>query len=182
MSRRLVAALAAAACLAGCYPRFDWRDHRPDCARGWCGFVATFPGKVTSATREIPVAGQMLPLSLHVASAGDITFAVGAFDLIAGSDARAARAVFEHKLLDDVGAGDGRRGRTTMRAADRSEFAADTFDVEGRQGGQALRASARFVERGRQLIEIVVIGPAEALDTPTGRQAVETFVTSLRLD
>ena len=179
---RVAAALLIAALLAGCYPRYDWRDYRPDCARGFCAFVASFPGKVTSARREIPVGAMRLPLTLHVISVGDVTFAVGAFDLPPGADVAEARATFERKLLDDVGATAGRRGRATIHAADRSEIAADTFEADGSQGGKALRVSARFAKRHGQLVEILVIGPADVLSTGSGRQAIETFLTSLRLD
>ena len=176
-----VAIVAAVVLLAGCYPRYDWRDARPDCARGFCAFVASFPGKITSARREVPVGASHLPLSLHVISVGDVTFAVGAFDL-QGGPAGEARATFEKKLLDDVGATDGRRGRASIRSADRSEIVADTFEADGSRAGKPLHVSARFAERRGYLVEMLVIGPADVLSTPSGRQAIETFVTSLRLD
>lgn len=176
-------ALAAAlSVLAACYPRYDWRDHRPDCTRTWCGFVASFPGRVTSATREIPVGGLRLPLALNVVSVGDVTFAIGAFELIPGSDAALARTTFERKLLDDVGSTAARRGRTVMRTATRDEVGADTFDADGTRDGKVLHASARFIERRGRLVEILVIGPADLLATDSGRQAIDTFMTSLRLD
>ena len=179
---RLLLALSAVATLAGCYPRYDWRDYRPDCARGWCGFVASFPGKVTNASRDIPVGTMRLPLSLNVVSVGEVTFAIGAFDLLPGSDPAEARATFERKLLDDVGATEGRRARVVMRAADRSEVPADSFEAAGSRGGKALQATARFAQRQGRMVEILVIGPTDALSSDSGRQAVETFLTSLRLD
>ena len=174
--------MTAALLLSGCYPRYDWRDVRPDCAKTWCGFVASFPGRVTSASRDIPVGALQLPLVLDVVSVGDVTFAVGAFELIEGSDVAAARTTFETKLLDDVGATDARRGRSIVRAADRSEIPADTFDVEGVRDKRAYHATARFAERRGRLVEILVIGPSDVLATDSGRQAVETFISSLRLD
>lgn len=177
----VIVASVVASLVAGCYPRYDWRDYRPDCQNTWCGFVASFPGRVSTATRDVRVGPVPLPLALHVVSVGDVTFAVGAFDL-RGNAAGEARAVFENKLIGDVGASDATRGRATMRSADRDEIVADTFDVEGRRDGKPLRATARFVERRGRLVEIVVIGPADTLSTGSGRQAVETFVTSLRLD
>ena len=179
---RSALALLAAVLLAGCYPRYDWRDYRPDCGRGWCGFVASFPGKATNASREIPVGRARLPLSLNVVSVGDVTFAVGAFDLVTGSDPAEARATFERKLLDDVGATEARRGRVAIRAVDRSEIAGDSFEADGARGGKPLRVVARFAERRGHLVEILVIGPVDVLSTGSGRQAVETFITSLRLD
>jgi hypothetical protein len=69
-----------------------------------------------------------------------------------------------------------------MHAADHSALTADTFDADGTVDGKPERASARFMERRGRLVEILVIGPLDELDSPSGRQAVETFFTSLRLD
>jgi hypothetical protein len=179
---RTLIALVATTALAGCYPRYDFRDFRPDCARAWCGFVASFPGKATTATREIPVGAARLPLTVNLVTVGDVRFAVLAFDLRPGSDAAAARAMLEKKLLDDVGATAGRRDRTTLRAADRSAIAAETFEAEGVQDGKPLKADARFTERDGRLIEILVVGPADVWSKDSGRQAIETFFTSVRLD
>ena len=175
----LVLALLA---LAACYPRYDWRDYRPDCAKTWCGFVASFPGRVTQATREVPVGRERLPLALHVVSTGDVTFAIGAFTLSTGSDPAEAQRVFERKLLDDVGATAGRRAVVELRSADRAPIAGESFEAEGRRGDQPLRTIARFAQRRDHLVEVLVIGSVDTMATDSGRQAVETFLTSLRLD
>ena len=174
--------LALVACLAGCYPHFDWRDVRPDCAKGWCDFVASFPDRVSTVTRDIPVGTKRLPLSLNVVALDGVTFAVGAFELTSPSDEPAARDAFEHKLLDDVGARTARHGTVVLHAVDRTDLVATTFAAEGQRDGKPYSAAARFVERRGRLIEIVVVGPTAALDKDSGKQAVETFFTSLRLD
>ena len=179
---RLMAIVVAASALAACYPRYDWRDYRPDCARVWCGFVASFPGRVTSATRDVAVGEMRLPLTLHVVSVGEVTFAIGALDLLPGSDAALARGMFEKKLLDDVGASAGRSASVTLRAADRTDIEAATFEADGERDRQRVSTAARFVRRPGREIEILVIGPTDALASKSGRQAVETFFTSLRLD
>jgi hypothetical protein len=179
---RAFAVACVALSLTACYPHFDWRDVRPDCALSWCGFVASFPDRVSSVTRDIPVGSKRLPLSLSVVSLDGVTFAVGAFELSSPDDVEPARAAFEHKLLDDVGATDARRGQLTLHAADHGDIAATTFDAEGQRDGKAFRAVARFAERNRHLVEIVVVGPAAALSRESGKQAIETFFTSLRLD
>ena len=182
ITRRAALAVVAAALLAGCYPRFDWRDYRPDCARGWCGFVASFPGRVTSATRDVPVGAMRLPLSLHVVSVGGLTFAVGAFEIVPGGDAELARDVLIRKLLDDVGAAEARQAPIELIAGDRSRIAATSFDASGERGGQRLRAVARFAMRDRRVVEILVVGTAEAMAGRNGAQALDTFFTSVRLD
>ena len=57
-----------------------------------------------------------------------------------------------------------------------------TFEAEGQRDSQRLKVVARFVQRQGREIEILVIGPADVLASDSGRQAVETFFTSLRLD
>ena len=189
MTARVIARLAVivtASVLTACYPRYDWRDYRPDCGRGWCGFIASFPGRVTSATREVPVGNMRLPLALHVVSVGDVTFAIGAFTLLPGSDPKSARHTFEAKLLDDVGASAGRSGSVTLHAARTSvrgtDIEAATFEAQGQRESRRLSVAARFVQRQDREIEILVIGPTDVLASNSGRQAVETFFTSLRLD
>jgi hypothetical protein len=177
LRRTLVAAWAALLC-AACYPSYDWRDVRPDCGRYWCGFVASFPGKVTSAARDVPVDGGTLPIAFHVVSSGKLTFAVGVVDLSGGRDADRARAVLEAKLQGDVGATSGTRGTATLRSAARDALTAVSFQAAGERGV----ATARFVRRGDRLVEMLVIGDAKAFASDTGREAIDTFFTSMRLD
>ncbi len=179
---RVAACIVAALLLAACYPRFDWRDHRPACGRDWCGFVASFPGRVTTATRDIPVGGVPMPLSLNVVTVGDLTFAVGAFDVVPGGDATLARATLKKKLLDDVGAATAREGVASLRATDRSPIDGKTFEAEGTREGRKLRVVAQFASRGRYLVEVLVLGSQEAMASKDGAQALETFFTSVRLD
>lgn len=167
-----------------CYPAFDWRDHRPSCDLYWCGFVASFPGRVTSAARDVPIDGRPMRLALHVVSTDGLTFAVGVFDLGPDGDerARAAQQAFEKKLLDDVGATEARKSAIALRASDGTALAGVAFEAEGRHGDQAVAAVARFVRRRDRSIEILVLGPGSRLASAEGRQAVETFLTSLRID
>ncbi len=123
-----------------------------------------------------------LPLALHAVSVGDLTFAIGAFELLPGSDPQSARKTFETKLLDDVGASSGRSGSVTLHAVDRTDIEAATFEAEGQRDARSSRVVARFVQRRGREIEIIVIGPSDVLASKSGRQAVETFFTSLRLD
>ena len=182
MRYRVALLIVVAALLAACFPRYDWRDYRPDCERGWCGFVASFPGRVTSAARDVPVDGMRLPLALHVVTVGEVTFAIGAFELLPGADGKTVRQTFEKKLLDDVGAASGHSGRVTLHAADHRDIDAESFEAEGLRENKRLDAVARFVQRKGREIEIIVIGPAKVLEGNSGRQAIETFFTSLRLD
>jgi hypothetical protein len=172
-----MAALVVLAC-AACYPSYDWRDVRPDCGKYWCGFVASFPGKITSAARDVPIDGGLLPIAFHVVSSGKLTFAVGVVDLAGGRDADRARSVLEEKLQADVGATTGTRGTATMRTASREALSAVSFDA----ASDRVRATARFARRGDRLVEMLVIGDAKTFATDSGREAIETFFTSMRID
>ncbi len=69
-----------------------------------------------------------------------------------------------------------------LHTADRRNIEAATFEAEGQRDGKRLKVIARFVEHQGREIEILVIGPSDLLTGSAGRQAVETFMTSLRLD
>lgn len=182
-ARRLGLVALASFALAACYPSYDWRDYRPDCNRVWCDFVASFPGRVSSASRDdVPIGGRPTPMALHVVTVNDITFAIGAVDLRGGTGAEAARDALERKLLDDVGAKAGRSTTIELRATDRTPIAATLFEAEGETPSGRHRVVARFAERKGRLVEILVVAPEKVAEGATARQAIETFFASVRLD
>ena len=69
------------------------------------------------------------------------------------------------------------------RVAQRPSVCRQTLDaVSFDASSERARATARFVRRGDRLVEMLVIGDAKAFTTDTGREAIETFFTSMRID
>ena len=174
--------LAALALLsAGCWPKYEWRDFRPDCSRVWCGVVATFPARVTSTTRDVPLAGATRAMTLHVAQVGAVSFAIGTARSLPGDGGNGAMRLKDALVANLAGSIDSERS-VTLQTSGRGAIAALAVDAHGMRGSDAVRMSARFSSRDGQLIEAVVIGPVDVLARPSGRQASDTFLDSVRFD
>ena len=175
----IIAALALLS--AGCWPKYDWRDFRPDCSRVWCGVVATFPARVQSSSREVALGGVSRAMTLHVASVGAVSFAIGTIQALPGGGGNGVTALKDALVANLAASVDSERS-VILKASDRSAIAALAVDARGMRGKEAVRMSGRFASHAGQLIEAVVIGPADLLARPSGREAIETFLTSLRFD
>ena len=148
---RTGAVLALAFATAACWPKYDWRDFRPDCGAMWCGFVATFPGHVQSTTHEVLLDGTSQPLTLHVARIGATSFAIGVVDVPQGGDdvahAEAARVALKRALLANIGATTSSERAITLMGADKSAIMATAIEANGRRAEQPVRLVARFALR-----------------------------------
>ncbi|NUT15693.1 MAG: hypothetical protein HOQ33_14475, partial [Cupriavidus sp.] len=94
------AALLALA-LCACSPRYDWRTIQS----GEGGYAALYPGKPTSAARDVTIAGRKLPMTMEAARVDDTLFAVGVVTLPADDEAlrREALASMQAGLLANLG-------------------------------------------------------------------------------
>ena len=182
MRNALLCMLAGLAFLsAGCWPKYDWRDFRPDCSRVWCGVVATFPARVQSNSRDVALAGATRAMTLHVANVGAVSFAIGTARALPGDGGSGAIALKDALMANLAASADNERS-VMLKTSDRVAIAALAVDAHGVRGSDAVRMSARFMRHGGQLIEAVVIGPEDVLARPAGREAIDTFLTSLRFD
>jgi hypothetical protein len=177
--------LLAAALLAGCSPRFDWRESRQPEA----GFAAALPGRPQVAVREIAfdhpggaVRAQMTMLS---AGEGATLFAVGAARLPATAlDTPAAVAAtldwFAAGLLRNVQAGQPVEAAAPAPAGlgPRPLRAARAFSADGKAGGgRRAHLAVRLYVVDDRLYQLVALG-AEGEIPP---QALETFFDAFRL-
>ena len=69
--------LVLLAALAGCSPRYDWRTILSDEGQ----YAALYPGKPTSAARDVAIAGRKLPMTMEASRIDDTLFAVGVVTL-----------------------------------------------------------------------------------------------------
>lgn len=65
------------AILMACSPPFNWRE----IPNNELGYIATFPDKPVSASRELNLDGFNVPLTLHAAKVEDLYFTVGVVPL-----------------------------------------------------------------------------------------------------
>ncbi len=169
------------ALLAGCGPRFDWRETRsPD------GYVVALPGRAQTVTRELELPAGRVALTMTSTGIDSSLFAVGTARLppAAVADAAAVEqtlAYFRNALVRNVAGTDvartpaklpGRPGRPAI-------IIGEELTAQGRAGprGVPTQLAARLFIVDDRLFEVIAIF-AEG-EVPTAE--VETFFTSFRL-
>ena len=180
MRRRLLG-LVAVVVLAACTPTYDWREVKSDAV------VALLPAKPSSQTRELELAGLKVQMTMQSARADALAFAVARVDLPAGSDAAARESIVDAlrtALLRNAGGGTPVENAVGIARSERGAPAlpARALAVRGEQDGHKLALEARLIARDDHVWQIAVYGPAERMDKPDGRAAIDTFMLSLQID
>lgn len=190
----LLAGLAGLLC--GCSPTYDWRE-----VRG-AGALVMFPGKPASVTREVELAGLRVSMTMQSARADGLGFAFARVDLPADQADLHNRArivaALRAGLLRNL-SGTSQAGAAGEAAADAASPAAKPYplarsdraaapvsasllEVTGQSEGQELALRALLGSVDTRVYQIAVYGPRAAMDTPAGREAIDTFFSSIRLD
>lgn len=166
--------------LTACSPRYDWRDYQDA-----DGFVATFPGKVQSASRAINLDGATVTMTLRAARVGETAFVVGTIALPGQDEAALKKAEdavlvglqqnLEAKILSETPIS---IARVEQRAPG---IQARALEFLGTSDGHVLRMSARVAHEAGRVYQIVVVGPSDALKEPASQEATDTFLRSVRL-
>jgi hypothetical protein len=172
--------------LSACSPRYDWREVRP--AEG--GWVASFPARVQSAVREIDLGGKRVSMAMHAARVDGVAFAIGIASLPEGSGeiADQAPASLKAAMLRNIQGTILREHVVTIQRSGKSlaPVPGSEIEADGKSGGEPVRLAARFAAyrsaRGGQVVQIIVLGPSAELSRSVGHEAIETFMSSLRLD
>jgi hypothetical protein len=175
----LLAAACATLCLAGCSPRYDWREVRDDAD------VCLFPDKPAAGKRDLALLGASVTLQLRSAKVGSTTFALGSAVLPAAlnADQKIRASVlqsFETALLRNIGnATVQHESIAPMRAwdavhLDRPALAREIDAVS--TVGEPMRVIARFYVVDGRFMELLVIGR----QTQWPQQEVETFFENYR--
>jgi len=185
MPAALRIAAAAAALLAACSPRFDWRELRQPAA----GYVVALPDKPQTTVREVTIEHPAGPLRVEITmlstGVGASLFAVGSARLpAAAADTPAALAAtlswFRAGLLRNVQAP--AASPEALRAPPgldgRNLQAAEAFSVAGQVGGgRPARLAVRLYVVDDRLFQLVAL----AADGEVPPLALETFFDSFRL-
>ena len=179
-TRSIFICCAIALAAAGCSPRFNWRDYQSD-----AGFSATFPDNVQTARRSIQLGGAPVNLTLSAARVDEISFVVGSAKL-PNSDAQLRdRALAELRAalirnIDGTVLSEGQAGVARLSRADPA-IAADVMEVSGQAEGRPMHLWGQVFAANQSVYEMFVIGPSTQMQQAPLREAVDTFLTSLRL-
>lgn len=171
----------AAALLASCSPKFDWREIRS--AEG--GFVVHLPDKPQTVARDIDFDGGRITMTMTSTGVGPTMFAVGVARLPgqAAADATAAGrtvAFFRDALVRNIG-GSIQSVRSAPLAASggRTLRASEAVAARGKVGanGRAAQLAARFYVADDRVYQVVALGAEDELSD----DVLETFFSSFRL-
>jgi DNA-binding NarL/FixJ family response regulator len=172
--------MALAACLLGCSPKFDWRVVQSN--QG--AYSAMYPGKPTSATRDIEVAGKRLPMTMQAARVDDTLFAVGVIAL--GHDDAELRAqalaVMQSGLLanlQDAAAAAPTVRTVALTSATQPPVALQGVELEASgttsQDHTPRRLTARLVAVGAHAYQAVVLESGNDARKPKPQEQIEQF-------
>ena len=171
MTRRRFAALAAALglLLAGCSPKYNWRDYAsPDAP-----YRVMFPAKPSTFTRTIDLDGMQVAMTMTAAEVDGATFAVGAAEAPDAVRAQAALEAMQVALVRNIGATVTSQNTTV----DNNGRATRDVDASGTSNGVPMHLVGHFEARGNRFYQVIAIGKADALPA----EQVEQFITSFKL-
>ena len=167
----LAALMLMALALAGCSPKFNWREVRLEKS----GVALLFPCKPDTQVRQVDMDGQALSMTLSGCSAGDASFALAYARLGEGSPPGPALRRWRELTLSNLGA-QGINEMAYPLPGVRSDEQSVRLGAAGRRpDGSSLVAQAFWFTQDRWVYQASVLAerPREA--------EVDTFLTSIRL-
>lgn len=164
-------ALALMLTLSACSPKYDWREVRGTAAP----FVVMLPGKPSAQTRTINLDGTQVAMTMTGAEVDGATFAVGSAELPDAAKAQAALQAMKTGMIRNIS------GTVTREKAE-SNGGQSIIELEASgqpgPGGEARKLSARFVQKGRRVYQVIVLGGAKAVPP----EQIDTFLTSFKAE
>ena len=167
----LAALMLMALALAGCSPKFNWREVRLEQS----GVALLFPCKPDTQVRQVDMDGQALSMTLSGCSAGDASFALAYARLGEGSPPGPVLRRWRELTLSNLGA-QGINEMAYPLPGVRSDEQSVRLGAAGRRpDGSSLVAQAFWFTQDRWIYQASVLAerPREA--------EVDTFLTSIRL-
>lgn len=162
--------LLLAATLAGCSPKYNWRDYAsPDAS-----YRILFPAKPSTYTREVDLDGLRVPMTMTAAEIDGATFAVGTAQAPDAAHAEAALAAVRTALVRNI---DGKVTREKSAAATAAQtHGATDLEAAGSAGGVPMRLAAHLEARGQRIYQVIVIGKPDKVPD----EQVEQFLSSFK--
>lgn len=157
--------LAAGILLAGCSPRFNWRQFQDDSA----SYSVLMPAKPASMDRSLQLAGLQLSMAMSAAEAGQHNFAVGHIRLSDAGQAGLVMQAMRQGLLANL-----RSRPEQIHTLSDGSVQADGVSP----GGLPLRLQARFVISGTDVYQIVVLAPLTVFNEEQSNMFLSSFRTA----
>ncbi len=159
---------ACALAMVGCSPKFDWRS--VDVADG--AVTGVLPARPQSETRAVDYEGHSLSLTMTMAQAGSVLFALGHAPLPPSmqDDPAAAQALARaviRSFYDSLG----------VQVPDPAPRPGERFVIDGGAPDRPIRLEGLVVTSTRDLLEAVVTAETDAFD----RAPVQDFWMGLRM-
>ena len=167
------AALAAALLLAGCSPKFDWRDYRSPATP----YAVLFPAKPATQTREVNLGDDKVTMHMAAAEIDGVTFAVGSAELPDAARAQAAIAAMKTTMVKNLNATVTSEKQESTATAN-GQRAVTTIEAKGSRNGEGMVLFGRFVAKDKRVYQAIVAGREKHVD----QEAVDTFLTSFKPD
>lgn len=167
--------------ITACTPKFDWREIRNADAP----FIATFPGKPATHSRDIELDGIKVKLHMTAADVNQISFAI-AYAKIENND-KNLQAQQQQRALSAMQAGmlKNIQGTIIQASALTGTSSSNNFSPKNtitaigkKQNGQAVKMLARFTQHGPWIMQIVMIGEEKSF-TP---DIADMFFDSIKLN
>jgi hypothetical protein len=158
-------ALAAAAAMCACSPKFDWRDYRAADAN----YSVLFPGKPATHTRTVNLDGREAAMTMTAAEVDGTVFAVGSAVLPDTAQAEHAVRSMRTAMVRNIG------GTVANEAVHEGGI---DVEAHGASNGRPLQLHGRFVARGTRAYQVIVVGPDKAIDA----ENIDTFMRSFKLN
>lgn len=175
-SPRSIIVIAAIIALAGCSPKYDWREVHGADAR----YAVLLPAKPATVSRQVNLDRVQVTMVMTAAEVNGVSFAVGSAELPDAGAAQLALLAMKKAMLNNIqGAIQTEKTAalaSTSGAAASSSIATD-IEAVGSIGGQPARLFARFVAQDKRVYQAIVLGPEKTVS----RDAADTFLTSFKL-
>lgn len=172
--RSLLVITTAAAALAACSPKYNWRDYAsPDAP-----YRVMFPGKPASYTRSVDLDGVQVDMTMTATEVDGAMFAVGTAQAPDAAHAQAALAAIETALLRNIGATSTReKSSASASVSGGASSASSSSDVhaDGKLNGVPMRLLGHFESHGQRIYQVVVMGPAKSIEPEQADQFISSF-------
>jgi hypothetical protein len=163
---KLAALVIAFTCLVACSPKYNWREvHGKDAP-----FVALFPDKPVTVTRNVNLDGQQVSMTMTAAEVDGVSFAIGYVTLADASQSAATLHTMKTAMLRNI------QGKPKSADVDGSEDIEAQGSRNRDNGVEPLLLLGHFVAKGNRVYQVIVLGSEAAVS----RDEAHTFLTSFQ--